>query len=142
MSRRTAREIALAALYQIDISRSSTREAFSSAISFFPGAVEKAVTYAMEIVEGVSEARQDIDAALRGVLEGWELERLPAIERNIMRMAVYEIYRRTDVPHSVSIDEAVELAKIYGSDDDSPRFVNGVLAKVLKGLPEDGTEQC
>lgn len=99
------------------------------------------MTYAMEIVEGVSEARGEIDAALRSVLEGWELDRLPVIDRNIMRIAIYELYRRVDVPRSVSIDEAVELAKIYGSDDDSPRFVNGVLAKVLKGLPEN-PEQC
>jgi N utilization substance protein B len=86
--------------------------------------------YARELVEGVCAHRQRIDDVLRGYLHDWPLERMPPVDRTTLRLATYELLYRDDVPDAVVIDEAVELAKSL-STDDSPAFVNGVLARVL-----------
>jgi transcription antitermination protein NusB len=85
--------------------------------------------YAHDIVAGVSEHRADIDAAISDASTGWSLDRMPAVDRAILRMAVWELAHNPDVPAGVAIDEAVELAKEL-STDDSPRFVNGVLGAI------------
>jgi transcription antitermination protein NusB len=87
--------------------------------------------YTVELVEGVSEQRPAIDAILSESAEGWTLDRMPDVDRAILRLGVYEMLWRDDVPDAVVIDEAVELAKTL-STDDSPRYVNGVLARVLR----------
>lgn len=85
--------------------------------------------YAKSIVEGVTEHLADIDTYLEAYSQGWTLERMPALDRTIMRVAVWEILYNDEIPDGVAIDEAVELAKEY-STDDSPSFVNGLLHKV------------
>jgi N utilization substance protein B len=85
--------------------------------------------YAQEILLGVTAHIDEIDAYLEAYSEGWTLERMPALDRTIMRVAVWEIIYNDDVPDGVAIDEAVELAKEY-STDDSPSFINGLLHKV------------
>ncbi|MFM5903989.1 MAG: transcription antitermination factor NusB [Microbacteriaceae bacterium] len=85
--------------------------------------------YAKSIVDGVTEHLADIDTYLEAYSQGWTLERMPALDRTIMRVAVWEILYNDDIPDGVAIDEAVELAKEY-STDDSPSFVNGLLHKV------------
>jgi N utilization substance protein B len=87
--------------------------------------------YTVAVVEGVAADRARIDEIVTGYAEGWTLERMPGVDRAILRLGVYELLWRGDVPDAVVIDEAVELAKAL-STDDSPRFVNGVLARVLR----------
>jgi N utilization substance protein B len=86
-----------------------------------------------ELVIGVGERREEIDAAIAGRAKGWTLARMPVLDLNIMRIATYELLARPDVPIAVVIDEAVELAKRF-STDDSGRFVNGVLAAIAKDV--------
>jgi N utilization substance protein B len=87
--------------------------------------------YTIDLVEGVREHRARIDEILTGYAEGWTIERMPGVDRAVLRLGVYELLWRDDVPDPVVIDEAVELAKSL-STDESPRFVNGVLARVLR----------
>jgi N utilization substance protein B len=85
--------------------------------------------YTVTLVEGVTEHRARIDDVLSEHSEGWALQRMPAVDRAVLRMGLYELLWATDVPDAVVIDEAVELAKSL-STDDSPRFVNGVLGRI------------
>jgi N utilization substance protein B len=87
--------------------------------------------YAEELVEGVTGRLADIDEMLGKHSEGWTVERMPPVDRAVLRLALYELLWRDDVPDAVVIDEAVELAKSL-STDESPRFVNGVLGRVLR----------
>ena len=86
--------------------------------------------YTVQLVEGVTQHAADIDRLIDTHAEGWSLERLPDVDRAILRMAVYELLWVDDVPDAVVIDEAVELAKAL-STDDSPAFINGVLGGIL-----------
>jgi N utilization substance protein B len=90
--------------------------------------------YTVELVEGVQQHRDRIDAILTDYAEGWTLSRMPGVDRAVLRLGVYELIWRDEVPDAVAIDEAVELAKTL-STDESPRFVNGVLARVLRDRP-------
>lgn len=90
--------------------------------------------YVATLIEGVTGNRQRIDEILRSYAEGWTLERMPAVDRAILRLGVYELLWRTDIPDAVAINEAVELAKAL-STDESPRFVNGVLGRILAAHP-------
>lgn len=83
------------------------------------------------LLEGVEASREAIDASIETNSRGWALDRMPALDRAILRLAIYELMSRPEVPVAVVIDEAVELAKRF-STDDSGRFVNGVLAAVAK----------
>ena len=87
----------------------------------------------MTLVEGVEDHRAELDALIVGHARNWSLERMPAIDRNVLRLALYELKDRPDVPVAVVIDEAVELAKRF-STDDSGRFVNGMLSAIAPKL--------
>jgi transcription antitermination protein NusB len=90
--------------------------------------------FTVELVEGSREHRARIDDILATYADGWTIERMPGVDRAVLRLGVYELLYRNDVPDAVVIDEAVELAKTL-STDESPRFVNGVLARVLRDRP-------
>jgi N utilization substance protein B len=85
--------------------------------------------YTVSLVEGVNANRSRIDDLISEHAEGWTLQRMPAVDRAILRLGLYELLWAADVPDAVAIDEAVELAKGL-STDDSPRFVNGVLGRI------------
>jgi N utilization substance protein B len=91
--------------------------------------------YAVKLVEGVVAERQQIDGTIRDYLEEWTLDRLPAVDRAILRVAVWELFFALDVPPVVAVDEAVELAKKL-STDDSPGFVNGILGRIVEVAPQ------
>jgi transcription antitermination factor NusB len=93
--------------------------------------VEDAFLYAQTLVRGTLEHRQQIDDMIRGQADNWRLERMPAVDRNILRLAVYEMLFEMDTPKLVVVDEAIELAKKFGSEQ-SGRFVNGLLDGLLK----------
>ena len=91
--------------------------------------------YAAELVRGVEAHRERIDELLAAYAEGWTLDRMPAVDRNILRIGVYELLWSDDVPDGVAISEAVQLATDL-STDGSPAFVNGLLARLLELKPE------
>jgi N utilization substance protein B len=93
--------------------------------------VEDAFLYAQTLVRGTIDHREQIDEMIRGQADNWRLERMPAVDRNILRLAVYEMLFEMDVPKLVVVDEAIELAKKFGSEQ-SGRFVNGLLDGLLK----------
>jgi transcription antitermination protein NusB len=86
--------------------------------------------YAVSLVEGVVREKPRIDELLSTYAEGWTLERMPAVDRGLLRIALYELLWSPDIPDAVAVDEAVELAKEL-STDDSPRFINGLLGRIL-----------
>jgi N utilization substance protein B len=90
--------------------------------------------YTAELVDGVVQHRMRIDDLLSTHSEGWALDRMPAVDRNLLRIGVYEVLWGSDVPDAVAVSEAVELATEI-STDDSPRFVNGVLSRILQVKP-------
>ena len=94
--------------------------------------------YTVELVEGVSANAARIDAVLAEFADGWTVARMPDVDRALLRVGVYEVLWRDDVPDAVAIDEAVELAKTL-STDESPRFVNGVLARIVRDRPARDT---
>lgn len=136
-SRRRAREFALQALYQADLTESSASRSLEALwfVQVEAGdaaarpAEDEEVEFARRIVAGVERARPEIDALIERSSVNWRLARMPVIDRNILRLAAYELLSCPDVPVSVSINEAVELAKRYG-DKDSRAFVNGLLDRV------------
>ncbi|MBP2452757.1 transcription antitermination factor NusB [Mycolicibacterium lutetiense] len=91
--------------------------------------------YTVSVARGVTEHAAHIDDLISAHLQGWTLERLPAVDRAILRVAVWELLHADDVPEPVAVDEAVELAKEL-STDDSPGFVNGVLGQVMLVTPQ------
>lgn len=93
--------------------------------------------YACDLLKMIDEHREDIDGHLKATSENWTLERMPVVDRSILRLATCEMMYVDDVPLSVTINEAVELAKDFGGEDDSPRFVNGVLGRIATSLEEE-----
>ena len=92
--------------------------------------------YAQRLAEGVEAHQAEIDRMLASTSENWALARMPIVDRSILRLATFEMAYVDDVPVSVTINEAVELAKDFGGEDESPRFVNGVLGRIAKRLED------
>ena len=122
--RRAARERALELLYEAE-TKDSTAADVVEQLPIAPDA------YATRLVSGVDEHRGEIDGLLTRYAKGWPLERMPAVDRAVLRLATYELLHEPDVPVGVVISEAVELASEF-STDDSGRFVNGVLSAIAK----------
>ena len=96
---------------------------------------EQALSYALELVDGVQAHHADIDALIVAYADRWAIARMPLIDRNLVRMAVFELMWGEDIPVAVAINEAVELAKEL-STDDSGRFVNGLLGRIAETEPQ------
>ena len=129
-SRRFARELALQTLYGTEVGKRAPDEMLGETTARIDGAEGRA--FIKDLVYGTIEFSDDSDAVIAPLLEGWTLERLPTIDRIVLRMAVFELQHRSDTPPPVVINEAVELAKKF-STEDSGRFVNGVLSKAARG---------
>lgn len=130
MTRRLARETALQTLFQHDVGRVEPGSALKFSCEEF-GVGETAAAFARELVEGAIANRETIDATIRRLAVEWNLERMSNVDRNLLRVAVYEMLYRTDIPHNVSINEAIELAKIY-SGEEAARFINGILGQLAR----------
>jgi transcription antitermination protein NusB len=128
--RRKAREIALQTLYAEEMSGADWKTALRDNTSRRK-ASDEVVEYAEKLVMNVIEERAELDKRLRGCLENWELERVSVIDRTILRIALSELMSCPDVPTSVVIDEAIEIARKW-SGADAGRFVNGVLDRLAK----------
>ena len=135
-ARRKGRELALQVLYQLDMSGGSTEQALRSFAESFeqsPNARE----FGEALVRGVLDRRAEIDAYIAETSEHWRLERLARIDANVIRIAVYEMTSDPPLPLEIAIDEAIEVARKFGTTD-SAAFVNGVLDAVGKRLQTKG----
>ena len=126
--RRKARVLALQALYELDSVPHNQAEVISRLVGELRASAS-AARFATELVDGVIINRPRIDEVLAQVAPAWPLDQIPPIDRNILRLAIYEVVIDNKVPMRAAINEAVELAKTYGGDN-SPKFVNGVLGSV------------
>jgi N utilization substance protein B len=124
-SRREARRIAVDILYQADLTASDPAEVLRSWVE----AGREVPAFAAELVGGVEEHLHEIDLLLEGHSEGWTVERMTALDRTILRVAVLELLHRPDVPVSVAISEAVQTASDLSAEQAS-RFVNGILGRI------------
>ncbi len=133
-SRRKGRELALQMLYALDMNPSnppsSSRQLLDDAEIDFD-----AVDFADDLVRGVIENRTLIDQKIHEKSKNWSIPRMARVDLNILRMATYELLLRNDIPKNVSINEAIEVAKKYGTGD-SPAFINGILDEIAAGVPE------
>ena len=148
-SRRRAREFALQALYLSDLAGGAASTALRS---LWAGQLEtpelgsrpaedEEIAFAERIVRGVDRRREEIDKLIEGASVNWRLARMPVVDRNILRLASFELVGCPDVPASVSINEAVELAKRFG-DKDSRAFVNGILDRIAGELGRGGRKHA
>lgn len=136
--RTEARRLALQVLYQSEM----VEKAPSAILADKAYVAEEGVpsAYAERLLRGVEEHREEIDDQLRTASENWTLSRMPAVDRALLRMAACEMLYVDEVPLSVSINEAVELAKRFGGGDDSHRFVNGILGRIARGIEAEGAQ--
>jgi N utilization substance protein B len=130
-ARSKARKRAVDVLYESEIRATEPMRTLAERVALADPPVSD---YTVELVEGVQQHLARIDDLLARYAEGWTLQRMPDVDRAVLRLGIYELLWRADVPQAVAIDEAVELAKAL-STDDSPRFVNGILARVLRDRP-------
>ena len=133
--RTRARERAIQALYQIDVTASDLDEALSRFWRSFEPVEAEVMSLAEDLVRGVALHRRAIDEAIEGVSAHWRLDRMAKVDRNVLRLAVHELLHRGEVPVKVVINEAIELGKKYGSES-SGAFINGVLDKIASGLKD------
>jgi len=142
MKRRLAREVAVASLYQMEMNEVQASEAVDMIIAELhdeneigakPSDIGKTDEFVRALVDGVVAHKQAIDDMLQQYLTGWQVDRLSRVDRQILRLACYEIVFQNDVPPKAAVNEAIELAKHFGTDE-SGKFVNGVLGKLLTGL--------
>jgi len=127
-ARRRARRLALQALYEADTVGHDAETALGRLLEA-EALSEDGATFARDLVKGVIAHREEIDRHIRKFAPAWPLEQMAAIDRNILRLAIFEVLLDNNVPVKVGINEAVELAKTFGSDS-SPKFINGVLGSV------------
>jgi N utilization substance protein B len=126
--RRRSRELALQVLYQLDITKQDAIRAIAQSRDHFSEKEERD-GFAERIVFGVLEHGQEIDRLIEQYSENWRLDRMSMIDRNILRMALFELLYCEDIPPKVTLDEAIELGKRYGSED-SGSFINGILDRI------------
>jgi N utilization substance protein B len=132
MSRRSrAREVALQVLFQDDLNPGASPHAADEFLRSRLGNGEELIAFARSLVSGVRRNRQELDALLARTADNWRLERMAATDRNVLRLGAFEILY-ADTPDRVAINEAVELAKRFGSAQ-SAQFVNGILDRFLEG---------
>jgi N utilization substance protein B len=129
-TRRKGRELALQALYQIEMTSDSSVAAVDRFLQHFEGNV-KAKEFARRLVSGAVSQRAEIDRLIAQATENWKIERLAKVDFLILRLATYELVFCPDIPTSVSLDEAIEIAKRFGTEE-SASFINGVLDQVAQ----------
>ena len=128
--RRLSRELALQALFSLDVNKSDPVKGLEEFCAQREDELTDMVRpFFLDIVEGVLGAEDDIDGLLNKYSKNWKLSRMPVVDRNIMRIATFELLKRSDIPPSVSINEAVEIGKKFGTRD-SGSFINGVLDRI------------
>lgn len=135
--RRKARIVALEIIYQKEMTNAPLNQIIANRIR--AGGYAAPSEFALSLINGVIEHRKELDDLIASHADNWALDRMPSLDRNIIRISLYEMLYEEDIPCSVSINEAVELAKIYGTEE-SGKFVNGVLGKIATEINKDKAE--
>lgn len=130
-SRRKSRRRALDVLYQADLRGAAPQQVLADTLARMGADVPEHMGYAAELVTGIAQHGERIDELIASYAEGWTLDRMPVVDRNLCRIAVFELLYRDDIDDGVAISEAVELAEEL-STGDSPRFVNGLLGRIAE----------
>jgi N utilization substance protein B len=130
-ARSRARHRALDVLYQADLLEQPITTVLARALNDPQG--ERPDVYAIELVRGVERLRPELDRRIDAAAERWTIDRMPLVDRNLLRLAAYELIERAEVPTAVILDEAIELAKLL-STEGSGRFVNGVLGRIARDV--------
>ena len=130
IARRKSRENAIIVLYQRDLLGKKISEILESNSM----AGKEYDEFTLKLVMGVDKHRKRIDSTIMDVVENWSLGRIAIIDRNILRVAIYEMLYEDDIPLKVSVDEAIEIAKSLGQKEDTPKFINGILGKILNNM--------
>lgn len=136
MGRRASRDIAMKLLYQFEIQKDGLDEQIQTAFEETDMA-EKDKQFVKDILEGVEEHKDQIDRTIEKFSRGWKINRLSKVDLSILRLSVYEITYRNDIPFTVSVNEAVELAKKY-STEDAGAFINGILGNISRPAMSSG----
>ncbi len=135
MSRRKAREIALQALFVLDFNETGITETIDAVFSEYGKISSGTRDYAHKLVSGALASKQEIDNLITKISSEWKIDRMAAVDRNIVRIAIFEMrFSPEKITPNIIINEAVELAKVFGTED-SGRFVNGILGSLLKESP-------
>lgn len=137
MGRRETRECAMKLIYQTMLQHGDVEEQIGRFCEENGLTDEVELAYFLDVVHGVHAHAEELDACIARHAKGWTIGRMPKVDLSIMRLSCYEMGHHKEIPGSVSINEAVELAKKYG-DDGSKAFVNGVLGKVYQEVRPQG----
>ena len=132
-TRRRARRITLETLYEVDVTNHDSTEVLERRFDEQP-LETTGIDFAFKLVTGVLEHQSGMDTLIARYAPEWPLDQMAVIDRNVLRIAIFEFLIDSDTPVKVAINEAVELAKLYGSDS-SPRFINGVLGSLAEQIP-------
>ncbi|MBM6995604.1 transcription antitermination factor NusB [Paenibacillus sp. DXFW5] len=144
MKRRLAREIAVQSMYQMEMNEVDANEAVTMLLTEAMEENESEVelsdidatrAFVLELINGTWSRKDAIDALLEDYLKGWQISRLSKVDRQVLRLATYEMIFRDDVPGRVAVNEAIELAKHFGTAE-SGKFVNGVLGKMIQDVDQ------
>jgi len=138
--RRQAREIALQALYLVDVAGAAVPEAFAIVNRREDPSDDGTLEFARSLLEGTSSKRAEIDAHIAATAENWPIKRMAAVDRNVLRLAAYELAYERGTPVGVVIDEAIEIVRKY-STEDATKFVNGILDKLKSLRPASDAPQ-
>lgn len=137
MKRRTARQIAVQCLYQSEMNDIPVQTAVETIVEQMreedlgsEEPTDEGIQFVHRLIEGTQSRRKEIDGIVSGYLTGWKVDRLSMVDRQILRMAVYEMFFIDDVPPKVVVNEAIELSKMFGGEE-SGKFVNGVMGKII-----------
>ncbi|MBE9913000.1 transcription antitermination factor NusB [Paenibacillus donghaensis] len=142
MKRRLAREIVVQSLYQMEMNEVGSAEAVEMLLNEAAeeNDTERVITneiklkeYVLDLVNGIWSHKQAIDGLLENYLKGWQISRLSRVDRQVLRLAAYELLYSDDVPAKVAVNEAIELSKHFGTEE-SGKFVNGVLGNMIREL--------
>ncbi len=131
-SRRRSRELALQALFYMDMNHQYSQEMLDRFCASFVPAPKK-VAFFFHLVEGVIRSGSEIDAIIVRFSSNWRMDRMSGIDRNVMRIAAFEMLFCSDIPHKVSINEAIDVGKKFGSEE-SGAFINGILDSIRQAL--------
>jgi N utilization substance protein B len=138
MSRRKARERALQVLFQVDMGGVDPKEAFTQMDEDF--GLTGSEDFTGKLVYGAIENAVFIDRVITAISKDWTLNRIANVDRIIMRLALFEVFFCDDIPNNVSVNEAIELGKMYGGEE-SGKFINGILGKVIENIEEYSPEK-
>ena len=134
-NRRKSRELAMQVLFYIDMSQNDSNELLDRFCENFKPST-KVLSFFLKLVRGVLEARSDIDKIIERFSDNWKLSRMSCVDRNVMRIAVYELLCCDDIPYKVSINEAIDVGKKFGTEE-SGAFINGILDSIRTALENE-----